>query len=326
MTSESLRAFDFDQSRIFMILEITIKFVLLRRLSQPNGEIGMSKNVLSRRSFVVGSGACLVALGNRRAMAANDRLVLTGSSTVAPLAAEIGKRFEESHKDVRVDVQTGGSSRGVHDARIGLADIGMVSRSLYDNEKDLTAHTIALDGVTIILHESNPVQALTAKQISDIYTGKIRDWSAVGPGSGAIVVEHKAEGRSTLELFLEHFKLKATEVRADVIVGDNQEAIKVIAGNRLAIGYVSIGAAEFEVENGTLIKPLPLDSVEPTLEAIRRRQFPIIRELNLVVKGEPQGLAKEFITYAQSGAVDDLVKELSYVPLDHTADFKAAQR
>ena len=259
-------------------------------------------------------------------MAANDRLVLTGSSTVAPLAAEIGKRFEESHKGVRVDVQTGGSSRGVHDARTGLADIGMASRSLYDNEKDLIAHTIALDGVTMILHKSNPVQSLTAQQVADIYTGKVRDWSAVGPGSGTIVVEHKAEGRSTLELFIEHFKLKATEVRADVIVGDNQEAIKVIAGNPLAIGYVSIGAAEFEAEIGTPIKSLPLDGVAPTLDAVRRHQFPIIRELNLVVKGEPQGLAKEFITYAQSGAVDDLVKELSYVPLDHSAGLKASQR
>ncbi|MGH7889036.1 MAG: substrate-binding domain-containing protein, partial [Thermodesulfobacteriota bacterium] len=58
------------------------------------------------------------------------KLVLTGSSTVAPLAAEIGKRFEAQHPDVRIDVQTGGSSRGVADARQELADIGMVSRAL----------------------------------------------------------------------------------------------------------------------------------------------------------------------------------------------------
>ena len=66
-----------------------------------------------------------------------EKLVLTGSSTVAPLAAEIGKRFESLHSNVRVDVQTGGSSRGVSDARAGLADIGMASRALKDDEKDL---------------------------------------------------------------------------------------------------------------------------------------------------------------------------------------------
>src|SRR5436305_907714 len=76
-----------------------------------------------------------------------NRLVLTGSSTVAPLAAEIGKRFEEQHPGVRIDVQTGGSSRGVADARQGLADIGMVSRALNEQEKDLHAFSIARDGV-----------------------------------------------------------------------------------------------------------------------------------------------------------------------------------
>src|SRR5207245_980008 len=117
-------------------------------------------------------------------------LTLNGSSTVAPLAAEIGKRFEELHPGVRVNVQTGGSSRGVHDARHGLADIGMVSRSLFDNEHDLRALTIALDGVSIIVHKTNPISALNAKQIADIYTGKVRDWSQVGPGKGTIVVEN----------------------------------------------------------------------------------------------------------------------------------------
>jgi len=286
----------------------------------------MSNKVLSRRSVILSATISLLAVSGRRGIAAGNRLTLTGSSTVAPLAAEIGKRFEELHHGIRIDVQTGGSSRGVRDARTGLADIGMVSRSLYDNEGDLKAYTIALDGVAMVLHKSNPVQALTTQQIVDIYTGKIRDWSAVGPGKGTIVVEHKAEGRSTLELFLDHFKIRAQDVRADAVVGDNQEAIKVIAGNPMAIGYVSIGAALFEAENGTPVKPLPLDGIEPTLDAVVSRRFPIARELNLVMKGEPQGLAKEFLAFAQSEAVDDLVKDLSYVPIEHKTAIKSSQR
>src|SRR4051812_26938825 len=64
-----------------------------------------------------------------------QKIVLTGASTIAPLAIEIGKRFEALHHGVRVDVQTGGSSRGVNDVRQGLNDIGMVSRPLKDDEK-----------------------------------------------------------------------------------------------------------------------------------------------------------------------------------------------
>ena len=110
----------------------------------------------------------------------SGKLVVTGSSTVAPLIAEIGKRFESLYPKVRVDVQTGGSSRGVADARQGLADIGMVSRVMKDDEKDLHAFAVARDGVGIIVHKDNPVRALTDDQIIAIYTGKITNWKEVG--------------------------------------------------------------------------------------------------------------------------------------------------
>jgi hypothetical protein len=44
-------------------------------------------------------------------------LLITGPRTVAPLPEEIGKRFESLHRGTRADVQTGGSSPGIHDAR-----------------------------------------------------------------------------------------------------------------------------------------------------------------------------------------------------------------
>lgn len=246
---------------------------------------------------------------------AAQRLVLTGASTIAPLVAEIGKRFEETHPDLRVDVQTGGSSRGVRDAREGLADIGMVSRALKESESDLTSYLIGLDGITMIVHKDNPVTELTTEQIIAIYTGKIRDWGEVGGKPGRIVIENKAEGRSTLELFLDHFKLTSPQITADVVVGDNEQAIKVIVGNPLAIGYVSIGAAVYSADTGLPIKPLPLNGIKPTVEAVKEKKFPIVRELNLVVKGEATGLPKEFITFAQPPEVSDLVKDLFYVSL-----------
>src|SRR6202043_36097 len=101
------------------------------------------------------------------------KIVVTGASTIAPLAAEIGKRYEELHPGVRVDVQTGGSSRGVNDVRQGLNDVGMVSRPLKADENDLHGFAVANDGVTVILHKDNPVSSLSSPQIVDVYTGKI---------------------------------------------------------------------------------------------------------------------------------------------------------
>ncbi|MES3039818.1 MAG: phosphate ABC transporter substrate-binding protein [Pseudomonadota bacterium] len=245
------------------------------------------------------------------------KLSLTGSSTIAPLALDLGKRFEKLNPAVRVDVQAGGSSRGITDARSGLADIGMVSRALKPDEADLTAYVVALDGITVILHRSNPVQALSNEQIIGIYTGQIRNWKEVGGKDLPITVVNKAEGRSTLELFLHYFKLKAPEVKAQVVIGDNQQGIKTVAGNPGAIGYVSIGAAEYEAEDGTPIKLLPVQGVAATVANVRNRSFPLSRSLNFVTKAPATGLSKRFLDFAQSRQAYDLIQDQFFVPVAH---------
>lgn len=257
----------------------------------------------------------LLQFGASSASAADNRLVLTGSSTIAPLAAEIGKRFEKLNPGVRVDVQSGGSTRGVNDARAGLADIGMASRELNPGEQDLKAYPIARDGIGIILHKSNPITALTPAQIVAIYKGNIRNWREVGGKDAKITVVNKAEGRSTLELFLHHFQLKNSEIKAQVIIGDNQQGIKTVAGNPGAIGYVSIGTAEYEEAQGSPIRQLPLDGVAASVANVRNGSFPLARPLNLVTTGKESALARRFIDYARSEAVHDLVTEQYFVPL-----------
>ncbi|MBA4143915.1 MAG: phosphate ABC transporter substrate-binding protein [Nitrosospira sp.] len=247
--------------------------------------------------------------------AAPQKLVLSGASTMAPVAGEIARRFESRYRGTRIDVQSGGSSRGINDVRNGLAAIGMVSRVLKPQEKDLQAHAIAWDGVGVILHASNPVAVLSRQQISGIYTGKIANWKDVGGTDSPITVVNKAEGRSTLELFLRYLGLKASDIRPHVIIGDNSQGIKTVAGNSNAIGYVSIGAAEYEAKHRVPIKLLPLEGVAATVANVRNGTFLLSRPLNLVTGTAPKGLVREFIEFARSEHVDDLVEAQYFVPV-----------
>jgi phosphate transport system substrate-binding protein len=242
------------------------------------------------------------------------KLVLTGSSTVAPVAAEIAKRFESLNPGIRVDVQSGGSGRGVSDARDGLADIGLVSRNLNPEESDLTQFKIAQDGITVIVHSTNPVKVLSADQIKAIYTGKIKNWKDLGGKDAPITVVNKAEGRSTLELFLKYFGLKNSDIKPQIVIGDNVQGIKTVSGNPNAIGYVSIGAAEAEAKQGATLKLLPMDGIVASVATVKNGQFPISRPLMLVTKGAPVGLKKQFIEFAQSKKVSDLVEGQYFVP------------
>ncbi len=242
-----------------------------------------------------------------------QKLVLTGSSTIAPLVGEIAKRFETLHPEVRIDVQTGGSSRGIVDARQGLADIGMASRVLKADEGDLVASTIALDGISLIVHKDNPVSTLSDAQVVDIYTGKITNWKEAGGNDAPITVVNRADGRSEVELFLPHFKIEGSAVKAQVIVGENQQGIKTVAGNPNAITYMSIGSSEADIKSGVPIKLLPIGGISASTETVQNGSFPLARPLNLVTKAEPQGLVKDFIDYARSEAVHDIVKDQYFV-------------
>ncbi len=244
---------------------------------------------------------------------ADALLILTGSSTVAPAAAELASRFEKSHPGIRIDVQSGGSSRGIADARNGLASIGMVSRALKADESDLHVVTIARDGVALIVHESNPVDALKREEVIALYRGEVDVWSLFGGSAKRPVVVHKADGRATLEVFLAYFGLDPREVIADVIVGENEQAIKTVSGNPNAVAYVSIGSASVNIANGAPIKLLSIDGVTASLATLREGRYPISRPLNLVLKDPPRGLAAEFIAFVRSEAARDVFDALSFV-------------
>ena len=142
-------------------------------------------------------------------------------------------------------MQTGGSSRGITDIKQGTSDIGMVSRKLNPKESDLTSHLLAKDGFSIIVHESNPILELSEDQIKQIYLGKIDSWKSLNDIDKKITVINNAEGRSTLEVFIKYFNLKNTQIKPSIIIGDNEQAVKLVVNNPHAIAYVSIGTAEW---------------------------------------------------------------------------------
>lgn len=265
------------------------------------------------RCISLAAGFAALALSN--GMAQERRTItITGSSTIAPILLEMAKAYEQKTPDTRIDVQTGGSSRGLADARSGKADVGMVSREPKSGEDDLNWTLVANDGLAIIVHATNQVAELTNDQIRAIYRNEIDDWAKVGGNPGPITRVHKAEGRSTLELFLKFFKLKNIEVRPQAIVGDNMQGVQTVAANPSAVGYVSIGTAETAAADGVPIRLLPYNKVAATVANVENGSFPLLRQLNLVTKEPIAPYIKAFLDFATSKAADPFIKEQAFVP------------
>ena len=243
-----------------------------------------------------------------------DRVELSGSSTIAPLIQAEAEVYEQEHPGVRIDVQTGGSSRGIADAAKGLNDIGMTSRALKPDEAPgLTQHVVALDGIAFVVHADNPVAGLTKRQARDIFSGVITRWSEVGGSDEAIVVVNRPEGRSELDLVAEYFALTPGEMKADVVGGENQQAVKLVAGNPHAIVYLSLGTAAYEAGAGTPLRLLDLDGVPATPETVASGSYPLGRPLVLVTRDEVSPAAQAFLGSLMSEDLDNFIREQGFV-------------
>lgn len=235
---------------------------------------------------------------------------------MCPLMAAIAKRFETLHPETRIEVQCGGSGRGINDAQEGKADIGMVSRVLTEKEKELYSFPLARDGISVILHKGNPVKSLSDAQVAGIYTGKITNWKTVGGRDASITVVNPLKGYSSVELFSHYFKIDYDDIKATMVAGDNPTRLRVVVDNPSAIAYLSSGEAERLEKTGAPIKILPFNKVAPTSRNILTGNYPITRPLTLVTKGLPSGLVKAFIDFCLSSAVVDVIEQYDFVPYE----------
>jgi phosphate transport system substrate-binding protein len=215
---------------------------------------------------------------------------------------------------VRIDVQGVGAARGVADTRQGLADVGMIGRPLRPDESDLYATPIARDGLCFVVHKDNPVKELSADQVVRLYTRGATNWREFGGRDAPVVLVQMAEGHSLLELFLDHFRLKTTQLRPDAQVNDSTQALRAVAAQPNAVAFASVGRAD-SAPADMPVRVLPFAGVAPTAATVRDGTYPLARPLELVTREPPQDLVKEFLDFARAPEVSDLVQKYHFVPL-----------
>lgn len=247
----------------------------------------------------------------------DERFLLTGSSTIAPILQLVAEDLHAADPELLIDVETGGTSRGIQDVRAKRCDVGMASRDLKPEESaGLEVQKVAYDGVAMIVHASSPLERLSREQVLDIYKGAIDDWKDVGGGEGEIYVVNKAEGRATLTVFLEHFQLKNSEIQPDAVIGDNAQGVRMVAGNPRAIAYVSIGEALAAVERGEKIRLVALDGVQPTKTTVADGSYPLRRNLYLLFPGEPDATGRRILAHLASERGREILTQLGFTPID----------
>ena len=109
------------------------------------------------------------------------RLVLVGSTAMAPLVQTLVEAYQGMHPEVSVELQQTGSAAGITAVLAGACQIGMSSRALTETELAAGARAacIAADGIAVIVHRRNPVRELSTETLRRIYIGEIRRWENI---------------------------------------------------------------------------------------------------------------------------------------------------
>src|SRR2546430_7326436 len=107
-------------------------------------------------------------------------LTVTGTSVLGPLVSDIAGQFERGHPGVKINVQSGGSGKGLAAIRAGTSDIAMLPRALRDGERDLFAFPIARDGVAVLVNRENAVKNISSRQLKDVLIGRVTNWKPLG--------------------------------------------------------------------------------------------------------------------------------------------------
>jgi phosphate transport system substrate-binding protein len=246
-----------------------------------------------------------------------EKLVIEGSTTVLPIAQKAAEVFMQQNSSADISVRGGGSGVGISSLIDGTCDIANSSRPIKDTEldkavtngKSIKAHVIAMDGIAVIVNPSNPVNALTKKDIKDIYTGKISNWSRSGGSDQKIVVISRDTSSGTFEAFGE-LVLDKQKVRPDAVMqASNQAIASTVAKTPGAIGYVGLGF----IDSG--VKALEINGVVPSKETVLNNKYPVGRPLFMYTDGEPKGLTKDFIEFIKSPDGQRIADEEGFVAL-----------
>lgn len=254
--------------------------------------------------------------------AEQSKITVKGSDTMVILAQKWAELYMKNNPTTSIQVTGGGSGVGITALINGTTDICNSSRPMKQTEiEKLKARyntlgvqiPCAKDGITIFLNEANKVNELTLKQLSDIYTGKIRNWKELSGNDAEIRLYGRENSSGTYTYF--HDEIVKADYAASVqSLPGTAAVVNAVKKDVNGIGY---GGAAYAVgvKHAMVKKDAGSPAYAPTAETIAKGQYPITRFLYMYLRNRPTGETKKYIDWILSQEGQMVVTEVGYFPV-----------
>ncbi len=282
-----------------------------------------------RRSVAVSLAATLLACGGsggaNGGQGGAGALRVSGSTTVAPVAADAAEVLRQQGMSITVDSQ-GGSAGGIAQLGAHQIDVAMSSKPATEEEKarhprvDFFTTEVGADAVAVAVRREvfdGGVKSLDRDELRALFEGRVPNWSALGGPDLAVFVYDKEPGRGTREV-LDRY-LYGPEGKAPppprtgnyAVVGGNEETRAKLVSTPGSAGPLSTAFVAAQPK----LAAVAVDGVEPTPAHVRDGRYPMARPLFFLTDGPPRGPAKRFVDFVLSDAGQALVAKHGFLTL-----------
>jgi phosphate transport system substrate-binding protein len=254
-----------------------------------------------------------------------------GSDTLVNLALAWAERYQSENPDISISVTGGGSGTGIAALINRTVDIANASRAMTADEikqaeangKKPVEFVVSRDAIAVVVNPKNPVRKLTLQQISDIYSGKINNWSEVGGDNRHIVRLSRETNSGTHVYFLQTVirlgdKNNTTLFSTDTLLLPSSEGIiNEVRQNPNAIGYDGLGYIPPDLAGSVIAVARDASGpyVIPSITTVNDNSYPVARDLYMYTSGEPVGAIKDYLNWILSPEAQAIVANLGFVPI-----------
>ncbi len=285
------------------------------------------------RLFLLPLLAFLVACGGsgqaRPQAAVSAYIQNKGSDTLVNLALAWAEKYQAEYPEVSISVTGGGSGTGISALLNRTVDIANASRQMQAEEIqqaktngfDPVEFVVARDAIAVIVNPANPVGRLTMQQISDVYSGKINNWSQVG-GQDRPIVRLSREVNSGTHVYFRDTvvrlgdKNNKTLFATDTLLLPSSEGIiSEVRQNPNAIGYDGLGYVPADLKVIAVARDANSAYVLPSIVTVNDQSYPVSRDLYMYTAGQPTGAVKAYLDWIVTPEAQAIVAELGFVPI-----------
>ena len=160
------------------------------------------------------------------------------------------------------------------------------------------------------MNAENPIKGLTKKQVEQIFTGEVTDWSALGGSGGKISIYTRNTSSGTYSDFKELAMKKRDYAGSAQKMAGNEQIASEVGKNPNGIGYVGLAYIKAPAS-----RSMPIDGVMSSVQSVQAKTYPYARPTFYYTNGEPSGLAKQFLDFTISKAGQKIAAQVGFVPI-----------